>query len=1107
MHDSPDMHQAPNSATDEFTGTTDYTEVMHNEFPTGASEFTDEVSRRRFLTVMSASLALAGAAGCNIRPAPQRKIVPYTTQPDEITPGVPIFYATAAPLSGYGTGVLVRSSEGRPTKIEGNIDHPSSLGGTGVFAQASLLDLYDPDRSTSPTHRGVPTAYEPVIQAVRSKLYDTSGQPNKATRLYIVSESVTSDTLASLLNKLLADFPLAKMVFHDPAVSSNARVGSILAFGRPVNAIYNFKQADVVLSLDADFLCSGPGHVAYSRDFASRRKLRTEDFFKHTPEQQKKDYTTPDQVNRLYAVECMPTNTGAVADHRLALTTTQIESFARALARELGLTSIPEPGPLPSAAQAWIKPLADDLREAQKPDPTDPEKDPAKKRKVARHRVVVVGPHLPPSVHALAHTINEKLEANGTVVQFTSPIEFRPADEKQLIDLKTLAADLNARQVDVLMILSGANPVYSTHADVPLEEAIKQAGLSVHIGSHQDETAVRCQWHVNEAHYLESWGDIRGHDGTASIQQPLIAPLYNGKSLIEFLADITATPIRDGMELVKATWRDWYTKQKQSEPFEIFWQEAVRRGSVPGTKAPIEKVAVRQDWARDLPTRSALANAGIELNYRPDTTLYDGRYANNGWLQELPKPLTKLSWDNAVFMSPATAAKLNIPKTSFRWTGGEHGRAEVGVVDLKLRDKSVKAPVWVLPGHADDAVTVHLGFGRTRAGRVAYTPDEPNAEGQPVRGFNAYAIRFSDSPWSATGATITPTGATYLLGCVQGRWSTMQKDPISGHALDRKPVRRGTVAEYDLNPAFAKIPPVAAGETDLIDAGVPRGRHHHDHDHDHHHDHEHEHDKRLMPLTMYNPPETLTPNLPDAQRRRWAMSVDLSACTGCSACVVACQSENNIPVVGKKEVTRGRIMHWINIDRYYGGLQEEPNPDETSFQPRMCVQCENAPCEVVCPVGATVHSADGLNDMAYNRCVGTRYCSNNCPYKVRRFNFLTYADWFTESYKLGRNPDVSVRSRGVMEKCTFCVQRIRGAEIVAEREGRKIADGEILTACQSACPSGAIMFGDLNDEKSVVARWKNEPTDYGLLAELNTRPRLTHMAVIRNPNPAMPKGA
>jgi molybdopterin-containing oxidoreductase family iron-sulfur binding subunit len=1104
-HDSPDT--PPAAAADEFTGTPDYTEVMHDEFPSGASEFTDEVSRRHFLTVMGASLALAGATGCNIRPAPQRTIVPYTTQPDEITPGVPIFFASAAPLSGYGTGVLVRSSEGRPIKIEGNVDHPSSLGGSGVFAQASVLDLYDPDRSTGTTHRGIPSAYEPAIEALRSKLYDINGQPNKAARLYIVTETVTSDTLGAQLTKLLADFPQAKMVIHDPAVSSNARAGSILAFGRPLHAVYDFKQADVVVSLDADFLCTGPGHVAYSRDFASRRKLRSEEFFKHTPEREKGEYVTREQMNRLYAVECMPTNTGAVADHRLALTTAQIESFARALARELGVANVPEPGPLPAAAQAWLKPLAADLADAQKPDPTDPEKDPAKKRKVARRRVVVVGAHLSPAVHAIAHAINEKLGANGTVVQFTTPFEVRPADEKRLIDLKTLAADLTAKQVEVLLILSGANPVYSTTADVPLEDTIKHAGLSVHIGSHQDETAVRCQWHINEAHYLETWGDIRGHDGTAAIQQPLIAPLYNGKSLIEFLADVMAAPIRDGLELVKATWRDWHAKQKRSEPFEIFWQEAVRRGSIPGTKAPVEKAVLRPDWARDLPTTPS--SSGIELNYRPDTTLYDGRFANNGWLQELPKPLTKLTWDNAVFMSPATAAKLNIAGTSFRWTGGEHGRAEVGVVELKVRDKSVKAPVWILPGHADDAVTVHLGFGRTRAGRVAYSPNELNTQGQPYRGFNAYAIRFSDAPWSASGVTITPTSATYLLGCVQGRWSAMQKDPISGHKLDRKPVRKGTLADYDQNPAFAKIPPVAAGETELIDAGVPRGRHHHDHDHDHDHGHEHhhDHDKRLMPLTMYNPAETLTPNLPEAQRRRWAMAIDLSACTGCSACVVACQSENNIPVVGKTQVTRGRIMHWINIDRYYGGLQEEPNPDETLFQPRMCVQCENAPCEVVCPVGATVHSADGLNDMAYNRCVGTRYCSNNCPYKVRRFNFLTYADWFTETYKLGRNPDVSVRSRGVMEKCTFCVQRIRGAEIVAEREGRKIADGEILTACQSACPSGAIMFGDLNDTKSVVARWKNEPTDYGLLAELNTRPRLTHLAVIRNTNPAMPKGA
>lgn len=1099
-HDHRDPHHR-----DEPVGTPDFSEVMYDEFPEGASEFTDEPSRRRFLTLMGASLAMAGA-GCNIRPAAQRQIVPYTTQPDELTPGVPLFFATAAPLSGYGTGILVRSHEGRPVKVEGNPDHPSSLGGTSVFDQASVLDLYDPDRSRGVTHRGLPSTYTNAIAALRTRLYDLTANPappRRDVRLRIVTETVTSPTLGRLIIKLMEDFPEARWVIHDPA-RGNVRDGVIRAFGRPMNVVYDFKKADVVLSLDADFLCTGPGNVRYSRDFASRRKLRTAEFLSHTPANEKGDYVTKDQLNRLYVVECMPTNTGAVAEHRLSLTNAQIESFARALAKELGVAGVPDPGPLPKAAQDWIKPLADDLR------------NPERKGKCA----VVPGDYQPASVHALAHAINAHLGNLGQTVLLSAPVEVRPADEKRLATLQELTTELNAKQVDVLLVLSGANPAYSAPADVPFANAIKQAGLSLHLGTHQDETGVRCEWHINEAHFLETWGDIRGHDGTVAIQQPLIAPLYEGKSAIEFLAELTGNPFREGLELVRATWRAQFAEQKQSGSFEVRWQEWVRKGVVDGTKSP----SVTDAKVNPAGLAGTLAPAGssgpYEINFRPDPTLYDGRFANNGWLQELPKPLTKITWDNAAFMSAATAAKLGIPPTSFRWTGGEHGRAEVGVVELKLRDKMVKAPVWILPGHADDAVTVHLGYGRTRAGKhVATSPDEPNVDGQPYRGFNAYAIRPADAPWSAPGLTVSAQSQTYFLACVQGRWTMLQRDPLSGQITDRKPVRKGTLDDYKQNPAFAKIPPAAAAETHLIDDGVPRGSiHHHDHKHDHDHkqdkgqenghdDHRHEHDHRLVPLTMYNPQETLSPDLNPAQRRRWAMSVDLSACTGCSACVVACQSENNIPVVGKGQVTRGRIMQWINIDRYYGGLQDEPNPNDTSFQPRMCVQCENAPCEVVCPVGATVHSSDGLNDMAYNRCVGTRYCSNNCPYKVRRFNFLTYADWHTETLKLGRNPDVSVRSRGVMEKCTFCVQRIRGAEIVAEREGRNIRDGEVMTACQSACPSGAIMFGDLAVENSVVARWKNEPTDYGLLAELNTRPRLTHMAVIRNPNPAMPKGA
>ncbi len=1137
---------------DEFEGAPGYAEAALNEFPEGATEL-DEPSRRRFLTIMGASMALAGATGCNIRPAAQRKIFPYTTQPDELTPGIPNFYPTATSFCGYGMGVLARSNEGRPTKIEGNPDHPSSLGGTSVHAQASILDMYDPDRSRGVTHRGSPTSYEQAILTLRSKLFTGNNTANTNVKLRILTETVTSPTLAAQMAQLLNTFPNARWVQYDAVSSDNARTGVAKAFGGPRTVTYDFLKADVVLAIESDFLCSGPGHVRYARDFADRRKIRHDGKtaaelaagrdVKHFKEGVKFDPKADPKdslVNRLYAIECMPTNTGAVADHRIALTTAQIGLFVRTLASALKVPGVTAAGDWSPVQVEWLTALVGDLQ--------------AKKGKC----VVVAGDHLPAWVHTLVAAINVTLENVGKTVKLLAPVEVSaPAGKGS--DLKTLTAELSAKSVDVLMILGGANPAHTAPADTDFAGALKAFGsdptkYSLHLGSHQDETGVLCEWHINEAHYLETWGDIRGHDGTVTIQQPLIAPLHGGKSAIEVLGTLmrAAEPTapgspRDPMEIVMATWEkpDETTKktfpgyQRPATAFKPFWETMLQRGVVPNTAAAEEKSALADKWNADLISAPGpvIGKDEYELNFRACPSLHDGRYANNGWLQELPKPLTKISWDNAAFVSPKTAEKLGV-KTNYRWTAGEHGRAEVNVVEIKVKvrlgdgkeeERVVKAPVWTLPGHADDAVTVHLGHGRERAGRVAalrdadalsgYTRDAKNADGKLVHGFNVYPLRVGTA-WVASaklaragGSPKAGSGQKYFLACTQGHWAMAEKDPISGKKLDRRPVRYGTLGEYRTNPKFAKIPPAASGETELINENVPHPKHHAGKKDDHG-----DHDHRLTPLNMYNPAEGLVPGLKESQRRRWAMAIDLSACTGCSACVVACQAENNTPVVGKDQVTKGREMYWINIDRYYEGLEgNDPSAVKAYFQPRMCVQCENAPCEIVCPVGATVHSADGLNDMTYNRCVGTRYCSNNCPYKVRRFNFLTMQDWETDTIKLGRNPDVSVRSRGVMEKCTFCVQRIRGAEIVAERElargERKlpdpaagetlIKDGEILTACQSACPSAAIVFGDINDPEAAVSRWKNEPANYGLLAELNTRPRLTYTAVVRNPNPAI----
>jgi molybdopterin-containing oxidoreductase family iron-sulfur binding subunit len=1101
---------------DEFAAAPGYADATLDEFPEGASEFTDEPSRRRFLSLMGASLALAGAAGC-VRPAAQRKIYPYTTQPDEITPGVPLFFATAAVHAGYGQGVLVRSSEGRPTKVEGNPDHPSSLGGAGVFAQASILDVYDPDRSRGVTLRGEPTSYEQAILALRSKLFTGNNTPNAGVRLRLLTDPVTSPTLAWEIGQLLNSFPNARWVQNEAVSTENARTGAAKAFGKPVTLAYDFLKADVVLALDCDFLCSGPGHVRYSRDFADRRKIRQDGKDRAEldagrqpgrpfKEGVKFDPAHPNDslLNRLYAIECMPTNTGAVADHRLALTTGQIAAFVRTLAAALKVPGVTAAGDWSPVQKEWLTALVKDLE--------------AKKGK----SIVVAGDHMPAWVHTVVAAINATLGNVGTTVKVLAPVEAQVAGK--VIDLKTLTDELKAKTVDVFLVLGGANPAYSAPADYDFAKALREfaqdpAKFTLHLGQYQDETGILCAWHVNEAHFLEAWGDVRGHDGTVTIQQPLISPLHGGKSVIELIGTLLrpAEPTapgssRDPLEIVQATWQNpevlkAFPAFQKPAVFEPFWQATVRHGVVPGTAAAEEKIGLAANWSTDLAAGAgpAVATGEYELNFRADPTLFDGRYANNGWLQELPKPLTKISWDNALYVSQNTARKLAIV-TNFRWTAGEHGRAEVTVAEIDVGGKKVRAPVWTLPGHPDDAVTVHLGHGRERGGRVAgitedQRTDERNAAGQPVHGFNAYVLRTSGALW-AVGAKVTRTGGKYFLACTQGKWSMTETDPLTGKPIDRKPIRIGTAAEYARNPRFAKVPPMAAAETTLINDNVPQprqkgeGEKKDDHGHGDH--------ARLTPLNMYNPAEGLVPDLREAQRRRWAMAIDLSACTGCSACVIACQSENNAPVVGKEQVTKGRIMYWINIDRYYRGLDStDPSEIKLYFQPRACVQCENAPCEIVCPVGATTHSADGLNDMAYNRCVGTRYCSNNCPYKVRRFNFLSFQDWDTDTLKLGRNPDVSVRSRGVMEKCTFCVQRIRGAEIVAEREGRPIRDGEILTACQSACPSAAIVFGDINDADAAVSRWKNEPTNYGLLAELNTRPRLTYTAVVRNPNPAI----
>ncbi|MGD0889813.1 MAG: TAT-variant-translocated molybdopterin oxidoreductase [Acidobacteriaceae bacterium] len=980
---------------EELAGSPAFQEALHREFPKGASEWVDSVSRRGFLKVMGASMALAGMTGC-VR-LPLEPIVPYVRQPEDVIPGRPQFYATAMTLGGYASPLLVESHLGRPTKIEGNDKHPASLGGTDIFAQAHVLGLYDPDRSQSVVSMGDQRSWQSFLTALHGPL---SAQKNlQGAGIRILTPTISSPTLADQLRNFLKIYPQAKWHVYEPVNRDNVLEGAKLAFGEPVETRYDFEKADVIVSLDADFLYAGfPGNVRYIRDFAKRRN--------------------PDgKMNRLYVIESTPTTTGAKADHRAPVRTTDIgEAFVQLIGRQ-------------DTVDRWV------------PDSNWIALVNGTRRDVLAHQgssLIVAGDQQPPQVHALVHLINQSLGNIGKTVFYTDPIDANPVNQAE--SLKELVGDMQADKVDLLVILGG-NPAYDAPADLDFANVLKngKTPLRVHLGLYQNETAELCQWHVSQAHELESWGDARAYDGTVSIIQPLIAPLYGGKAANEFVALLSGQPDANGYDLVRAYWQ----KQHTGADFEQFWRKSLHDGWVEGTALPLKQVKASDAAGRWSPAPAGTpsyrvlspqaSQDAIELNIRRDPTIYDGQFSNNGWLQELPKPMTKLTWDNAVLIGPKMAERLQI-KTE-------------DVVELELNGKKVTGPVWIQAGHPDNSVTVTLGYGRRRAGRVG-----------TAQGFDAYALRTTAAPWIATGLQIRKTGETYKLASTQGMQS--METPDGGH---RPLVRETTLEEYRKEPAFAQEEEPAPS------------------------------------LTLYKPYPY------KEEDYAWGMAIDLNSCVGCNNCMLACQSENNIAVVGKEQAVIGRHMHWIRVDAYYQGDRDNP---KAFFQPVPCMQCENAPCEVVCPVGATNHSSEGLNDMVYNRCVGTRYCSNNCPYKVRRFNFLLFQDWVTPQYKMMRNPDVSVRSRGVMEKCTYCIQRINEHKIDAEtasvREGKQIKVGdELQTACQQSCPAGAIIFGNLNDPDSKVSKLKALSRNYSLLGELNTRPRTTYLAEVSNPNPEL----
>jgi molybdopterin-containing oxidoreductase family iron-sulfur binding subunit len=929
--------------------------VYWREFLPGASEPPEGISRRTMLQLLGASVSLAGLAGCR---KPVEAIVPYVDAPEHVIPGVARRYATTIPLGGQAYGVIVESHEGRPTKIEGNPKHPGTLGASSVWLQAQILDLYDPDRSKTVLQKGkegaAPKTWADFVAAWGEIAKGASASGGADLALLI--EPFASPTLARLLAQFQATFPQAKVVVWEPAGQEDLQV-------RPV---HHLDQAKVIVSLDADLFYSDGNPVVQARQFADGRRLGT----------------PSEEMNRLYVIESAYSITGAKADHRFAVTQGAIAGIAQAL------------GQGSDARNPWVATVANDLQ---------------------AHRgrsLVVAGRRQPASVHGAVAALNDALGNTGTTVTYTPMTD---AVSSSSAALGALVQGMQAGSVKTLVIFGG-NPVYTAPADLAFAEAMKKVGTTVHVGTHPDETAAASTWHVPLAHALESWGDCRAADGTLSVMQPLILPLFGAKTAVEVLTLLAAGQDKPGYDVVRETW----AAALPADGFEKAWRTVLHDGLLEGSAlAPASAGFGTAD--------SAPVPAGLELIFRLSPAVHDGRWANLSWLQELPDSISKITWDNPLLMSPKTAQDLGVENED--------------VVEVEANGKKQRFPVWIVPGTADGTLVATVGYGRTAAGRV----------GTGV-GVNAYVLRSLSSPWWIPGVKVTKTGDTYTLASTQDH-GTMEGRPV---------VREATLEEYRKEPHFAP---------EMVE--VPE----------------------VVPL--YG-----SPNKYDAGHQ-WGMAIDLTACVGCNACTIACQSENNIPVVGKAQVLKGREMHWIRVDRYFSGTHVADEKPRVVFQPVPCMQCENAPCESVCPVAATVHDHEGLNAMVYNRCIGTRYCSNNCPYKVRRFNYFNFTKDTPEILKMANNPDVTVRSRGVMEKCTYCVQRLNRAKIDAKMAGREMQDGDVETACQQACPAEAITFGDLRDGNSRVVAAKKSERNYSLLAELNTRTRTTYLAGIRNPNPEL----
>ena len=995
-------------------------EQVAKEFPGYNPEEITGTSRRSFLKLMSASMALAGLTLSGCRRWPEEQIVPQSTNPTGRIPGTSKYFATMMELGGFAYGLLANSYDGRPIKIEGNALHPSSrvtdlYGSADTFAQASVLELYDPDRSRAIVHRQGETyrttGREEFLSAAGKLLGDGAG-------VAVLSESTSSPSVQEMRRRFMARYPQARWFEYEPISHDNEQKGARLAFGQPLRPYLRLERASVVVSLDADLVGRHPAHTRYANDWVKRRRSADEG-----------------AMSRVYIAESCLSITGGVADERLPVRPSRLLPIALTLASRLGVAGAATPTGLTQAEQMWVDAAANDLRQA------------------GSAGIVSAGSHLPAEVHALALAINSQLGAIGNTVVLL-PADDRPT---HLENIRALHESMTGGNVQTLLMLGG-NPAYDAPADLEFAAALSRLPNSIHLSLYRNETSMLANWHVPRAHYLESWGDGRSYDGTITLQQPLIEPLYNGLSVPELLALLSGDDSTAGMDIIRRT---------HGSLDDAAFRQALHDGLIANSGYQPVPAPALQALNVAPPNQAA---QGMELRFQLDYSVYDGRFANNGWLQELPDPLTKLTWDNAALISPGDAQELGV------------GRGDM--LRLSVHGRAMEIVAFVLPGQPRGVIGLPLGYGRTVAGNI----------GSRV-GFNTCQLRTSGSQWNAAGAQVEKIGQTYSLAITQehhiidevglyGKQKRVGEKGSSGYII-----RETTFDKYQHNPQAA-----------------------------------HKTGHGNYSLQLFEPPHQF--NEPHA----WGMAVDMTACIGCNACVVACQSENNIPVVGKPQVQVSREMHWIRIDRYFKGAADDPNP-ELVFQPMLCVHCENAPCEQVCPVAATVHDTEGLNTMVYNRCIGTRYCSNNCPYKVRRFNYFDFhstspGDRFPMPW-LGMpdaqpensinaikamvfNPEVTVRMRGVMEKCTYCTQRIakakidaRNAYMAGDRETDILQDGEVLTACQQACPTQAIVFGNLNDAEAEVTQLHKNSRAYSVLEDLNTRPRTKHLALVRNPNESL----